>query len=337
MKTVIQNSSLYDEISLLVDEVDIGLRLDQYLANRLDLSRQKVRDLFDKNLIKSGSVNNAKQNIKLSQKVFLNDSFVVKIPLEKRSQIVNNPEDFLLQDFIVYEDENFLVINKPAGLLSQNKPGEDNEVSVVDLARQYLGDIDVGQAGREFIVHRLDKETSGLMVLAKNQSSYEFLVEVFKNKQAEKKYLGLVWGVPNPTCHSIKKNIVRDRIHRTKMHVSIKKDEGKEAITHYRVREILFGNFVTLVEFILETGRTHQIRAHMDFINCPILGDKLYGKTRNHSFDENFFDVKSKILNLKRHMLHSYHLSFPNMKNIEEKLEFEIDLPEDILEIINFC
>ncbi len=332
---MIQNSALQDEITLLVEEKDLDLRLDQFLAKNLNLSRQKIKDIFEKNLIKNGSISNSKQKIKLSQKIFLNESFIIQIPIEEKKAIADNPHDLLLQDFIVYEDENFIIINKPAGLLSHGKLGESNEISVVDLMKKYLGDLNVGQIDREFIVHRLDKETSGLMVLAKNQQSYEFLIEEFKNKKVNKKYLGLVWGVPNPTCNTIKKNLIRDKIHRTKMHVSIKKDEGKEAITHYRVREVLCNGSMSLVEFILETGRTHQIRAHMDFIKCGIVGDKLYGNTRNHSFDEDFLDTKCKINDLKRHMLHSYYLSFSNLKNAEEKLEFEIDLPEDMIEILN--
>ena len=332
---MIQNSTLQDEITLLVEEKDLDLRLDQFLAKNLNLSRQKIKDIFEKNLIKNGSISNSKQKIKLSQKIFLNESFIIQIPIEEKKAIADNPYDLLLQDFIVYEDENFIVINKPAGLLSHGKLGESNEISVVDLMKKYLGDLKVGQIDREFIVHRLDKETSGLMVIAKNQQSYEFLIEEFKNKKVNKKYLGLVWSVPNPTCNTIKKNLIRDKIHRTKMHVSIKKDEGKEAITHYRVREVLCNGSMSLVEFILETGRTHQIRAHMDFIKCGIVGDKLYGNTRNHSFDEDFLDTKRKISDLKRHMLHSYYLSFSNLKNIEEKLEFEIDLPDDMIEILN--
>ncbi len=330
-----QNLNLFDETILLVEEKDLNLRLDQFLAQNLNLPRQKIKDLFERNLIKNASIVNSKQNLKLSQKIFLNESFLVKIPFDKK-KIVDGLGSLLLQDFIVYEDENTIVINKPAGLLSQGKPGESNEISIVDLAKKYLGDMNVGQIDREFIVHRLDKETSGLMVLAKNQQSYDFLINEFKEKRVEKKYFGFVWGVPNPTCHSIKKNLIRDRIHRTKMHVSIKKNEGKEAITHYRVKDILFGGSISLVEFILETGRTHQIRAHMNFINCGIVGDKLYGNTKNHSFDENFLNLKQKISNIKRHMLHSYYLSFSNQKNIEEKLEFEIDLPEDMVEIMSF-
>ena len=333
---MIQNSNfnVNGEIILLVAEKDLNLRLDQFCAQNLSLSRQKIKDLFEKNLIKNGSITNAKHTLKLSQKIFLNESFIIKIPLGEKKRIADNPSDLLLQDFIIHEDENVIVLNKPAGLLSHGKPGESNEISVVDLTKKYLGDLKVGQDDREFIVHRLDKDTSGLMVLAKNQQSYEFLINAFKEKKVEKKYLGIVWGVPNPTCHSVRKNLIRDKNHRTKMHVSIKKDEGREAITHYRVKEILFEESISLVEFILETGRTHQIRAHMNFINCGVIGDKLYGNTKNHSFDENFLEVKNKIGALKRHMLHSYYLSFSNLKNLEEKLEFEIELPEDMLEIV---
>ncbi len=330
------NSPSSTEIILTVEEKDLNLRLDQFLAQNLNLPRQKIKNLFEKNLIKNGSILNSKQNLKLSQKIFLNESFVVKILPEKNNNIINNPKNFLIKDFIVYEDKNIIVINKPAGLLSQRKPGESNEINVAELIKEYLGNISVGQKDREFIVHRLDKETSGLMVLAKNQHSYDFLIDQFKERKIDKKYMGFCWGIPNPTCNSIKKNLIRDKNHRTKMHVSIKKNEGKEAITHYRVKEILFDQSISLVEFILETGRTHQIRAHMNFINCGIIGDKLYGNTKNHSFSENFTEVKNKIKNIERHMLHSYHLSLNDPNNADERLNFEIDLPDDMLDVFKF-
>jgi len=324
---------LYDELIFLVDEDNVGLRLDVYLSAMLAMSREKIKNLFENNLINSGSINNTKQNIKLSQKTTIGDSFTIKIPIKNREKIVKNDKNFAIQDFIVHEDENYLIINKPAGLLSQNVDGD--EASVVNLAKEYLGDLAVGQKGREFLVHRLDKETSGLMVLAKNQNSYEFLSHAFKERMVTKKYIGLVWGVPNPICHSVNKNIVRDERNRTKMRVSIKKDEGRASITHYRVKESFFDKAVSLVEFVLETGRTHQIRVHMDFLNHGIVGDKLYGRARNHFFHEDFWDVKRKIDGLNRHMLHSYFLSLPKIDDPEQNLEFESELPDDFYAIID--
>jgi len=324
---------LYDELIFIIAEENVGIRLDQYLSTALNISREKIKNLFEQNLIKSGSINNTKQNLKLSQKTSLDDSFVVKIPIKNTEKIIKNDLNFALEDFIVHEDANYLILNKPAGLLSQNTEG--NEVSVVNLAKKYLGYDGVGQEGREFLVHRLDRETSGLMVLAKNHNSYEFLTNAFREKTITKKYLGLVWGVPNPICHSINKNIVRDERNRTKMRVSIKKDEGRLSTTHYRVKESFFNKAISLVEFVLETGRTHQIRVHMDFLGHGIVGDKLYGRTKNHSFSEDFADIKSKIDNIERHMLHSYFLSIPGTNDQEQSLDFEIELPDDIYHIIN--
>ena len=363
----------------IVEEDSSGLRLDQFLAKKLLLTREKVKEVFSHNLENSlfgvsdlhkfltieivkniniycgnsANINFAeiqnlknsgvfsKKNMKLSQKVHIGECFVVKIQNENvnlKNNVVSKHaiDSYNFKDWILFEDEHLLIINKIAGILSHGKPGDSNEISVVDLMRDYLQfngkceDI-VGEIGREFVVHRLDKETSGLMILAKTQNSYQLLVEMFKNKLINKRYFGIVFGKPNPVCDIIKEYIGRDKNNRMKMHVCIPKvlkyyPDSKEAITHYFMKEVFENGRASLVEFVLETGRTHQIRAHMDFLGCPIVGDKLYGVDKNRSFMREFY--------VDRHMLHAYFLSF-NHPIYNSEVKFEINLPDDMIEVAN--
>lgn len=310
---------------------DQSIRLDQFLAKNLTaFSREKI-----KNLILNGAVKNGNIAVKPSYKINHGDIYHIDSTIEVETPKAIEDLGFSFKDIIVFEDEHMCVIDKPAGILSHAKPGGTNDTTIVDLAKHYFNIEEmIGQEGREFIVHRLDRDTSGLMILAKTNLSYEKLIELFKAQLIEKKYLGLSWNVPNPIVHTLKHSIIRDRMNRTKMHICIKKTDGKECITHYKLKKILFNGAISLIEFGLETGRTHQIRIQMNAIGCNIVNDKLYGTHKDHLIKyEEFVELKEIINSEKRHFLHSFSLNMTHPIS-EETLSFISNIPPIMNKII---
>lgn len=241
-----------------------GERLDIYLSNKLeDMSRSAIKKLILKNDI---LVNG--KNEKPSYFVELGDIIKVNIPIEKPLEL--KPEAMDLN--IVYEDEDLAIINKPLNLVVH--PGDKNPDGTLANGLLYHFDnlSSIGANIRPGIVHRLDKDTSGLLVIAKNDFSHKHLASGFKNRDIKRVYILIVRGVLERDKGTIDEPIGRDEKNRTKMVVNYK--NGRRAITHYRVKD-RFDKF-TLVEARLETGRTHQIRAHFSHINHPILGDHVY-------------------------------------------------------------
>lgn len=217
---------------------------------------------------------------------------------------------FDLKKQIIFEDDDVLIINKPAGLVVHpDNTYKDNTLSDI-VVENYPEIKNVGQEARPGIVHRLDKDTSGLIIVAKNQNSYDYLIEIFKNRQIEKKYFALVYGILKEKKGIIvysleKKGKVRARLSKT----------SKPAVTRYEVIKE-FGNKFSLLDVKIETGRTHQIRVHLAKIGHPIVSDQEY-KFR-----------KMEVTELKRQFLHSHYLKFKLPSGIEK--EFNIDLPADL-------
>lgn len=222
---------------------------------------------------------------------------------------------FDLKKHIVFEDNDVLIINKPAYLVVHpDNTYKDNTLSDF-VVENYPQIKNVGQSLRPGIVHRLDKDTSGLIIVAKNQKSYDYLIEVFKNRQIEKKYFALVYGILKEKKGIIvysleKKGKVRARLSKT----------SKPAVTRYEVIKE-FGDKFSLLDVKIETGRTHQIRVHLAKIGHPIVGDQEY-KFR-----------KMEDTELKRQFLHSHYLKFKLLNGVEK--EFNIDLPEDLQLFLN--
>ena len=187
----------------------------------------------------------------------------------------------------------------------------------------------INEKNRPGIVHRLDKETSGLMVVAKNNESHLNLSEQFKNNKITKKYFAIVWSIPNNQI--IEGFIERHKINRKKM--ILNKTKGKFSKTH--IKQIKTYKIATLIECRLETGRTHQIRVHMTSINSPLVGDKLYGKSKINKFskDKESFNKFLILKNFSRHALHSYFLAFKHPKS-NKNVEFKIELPKDMKELL---
>lgn len=282
---------------MIVQDKD-GMRIDSYLAEELDLSRSKIQKLIkEKKVLVNGKEVNSSYSIRVNDEIEVNDNLDYEIKVE--------PENIPLD--IVYEDDDLLIINKESGMVVHPAPGHYSGTLVNALLYKYPSL--QGEGLRPGIVHRLDKDTSGLMIVAKNDWSLEKLSTMISAKSVERKYLAIVDGVIKHETGEIDAPIGRDLNNRQKMAVT--DINGKEAITHFKVLERFKNN--TLVECVLETGRTHQIRVHMAYIGYPVTNDPLYGKGRTTEFGQ---------------MLHSYSIKFKHPRTNKE-LEFEVGLPKE--------
>ncbi len=245
-------------------KVDIdNERLDKYLTKVLDMSRSKVQKI-----IKDGSVTLKGKTLSSNYLVSINDELDINIVEEEKKEIT--PFDINID--VPYEDDYLLIINKPSGLVVHPAPGHHEDTLVNALSKKFkLSDVDSLRPG---IVHRIDKDTSGLMLVAKDNKTHELLSEMIKDHKVERTYYALVEGVINHDTGTIDAPIGRDTKNRQKMMITDK--NSKEAITNFRVLERF--NNKTLVECKLETGRTHQIRVHFNYINHPVVGDPIYGR-----------------------------------------------------------
>lgn len=280
---------------------EIEERVDSYLAKELNISRSKVQKLIKQSLVTvNEKVISSNYLVKVGDFISVNDDLDYDISLE--------PEDIEID--VVYEDCDLLVINKASGMVVHPAPGHYSHTLVNALL--YRFQISGGEKNRPGIVHRLDKDTSGLMMVAKGEKTHEKLSRMIANKEVERHYLAIVDGVIKHDTGTIDAPIGRDANNRQKMAVT--DVHGKEAVTHFRVLET-FSNH-TLVECILETGRTHQIRVHMAYIGHPVSNDPLYGRGKSTEFGQ---------------MLHSKSIKFKHPTTGKE-LFFEVDPPKEFLE-----
>lgn len=275
-------------IALHVD-YPIELRLDRFLAAQLpDLSRSRIQKLIEDGQVK---INN---QVCLSKKAAMQegDRIEISIPAAEPSSL--DAEDIPLD--ILYEDEHLLVLNKPVNLVVHPAPGHEGG-TLVNALLAHCGEqlAGIGGVQRPGIVHRLDKDTSGAIAIAKTDLAHQQLQEQFKTKTARREYLGVVYGAPATEQGTIDAPIGRHLIDRKKQAIVPEEKGGRRAVTHWTVEERL-GNF-TLMRFQLETGRTHQIRVHTLSIGHPIVGDPLYGSGRSIG------------VNLPGQALHAYRLT----------------------------
>ncbi len=282
-----------------------NLRIDKYLTIELEYSRSKIQKLIkDKKIL----VNN--KEINNNYKVELGDVIkIIDTNTDSNSEI--KPSDIKVD--IIYEDDDLMVINKQSGLVVHPAPGNYQDTLVNALVSKH----DLSNNGdRPGIVHRLDKDTSGLMLVAKNDYTHEKLAKMIQDKEVERYYLALVEGTFNHETGTIDAPIGRDSKNRERMCVT--SVNSKKAITHFKVLK-RYPKY-TLIECKLETGRTHQIRVHMKYINHPVVNDPVYSKLVS---DNDFGQL-----------LHSYKIKFshPRTKKI---LEFQVDPPKEFYEILN--
>lgn len=280
-------------------------RLDQYIMNQTGFSRTKVQKL-----IKAGAVLVNGKPSKNSYQVEVGDQIVVQAVEEE--EMSHEPENIPLD--IVYEDDDLLVVNKPNGMVVHPAVGNPHGTLVNALLYHAKHLSDVNGSFRPGIVHRIDADTTGLLVVAKNNETHMALAEQLKNKTTHRKYIALCWGVIEEDSGDIIAPIGRDLKDRKKMTVTDK--NSKDAVTHFRVLE-RYKN-ATKVELELETGRTHQIRVHMNYIGHPIINDKVYGNRK-------LFDETGQCL-------HAKTLGFVHPRT-KQYMEFDSPLPECFINI----
>jgi len=312
-------------------QVDVGqnlLRIDKFLVNRMEhASRTKIQEAAD-----AGQILVNGNPIKSNYKVKPRD--IVTIVMEHpRRELTIIPEPIPLN--IVYEDEYLMVINKQPGLVVH--PGHGNySGTLVNGLAYHLKDSPIFQANdpRPGLVHRIDKDTSGLIVVAKTEQAKLKLARQFFEKTTARTYQAIVWGTPSPESGTIRGNIARSLKDRLQMDVFDDPQIGKHAVTHYRLLENL--GYVSLVECKLETGRTHQIRVHMKYIGHPLFNDERYGGhqilkgttfSKYKQFIHNCFET------LPRQALHAKTLGFVH-PHTKELMNFDSDLPNDMVQAI---
>ena len=316
-----------DIFNITVPRNSDGYRIDKFLQSQInDLSRTRLQSLIRDGQVKINNI--ITKNT--SKKIKAIDQIKVSFPPPKETLIKPNkiPLD------ILYDDDDIIVINKSSGVVIHPGAGNYEETIVNGLLFKYKNNLSsIGGKLRPGIVHRIDKDTSGVLVVAKNDLAHIKLSKQFSDHTIKRTYEAIVWGSLRPPNGKINENISRSEKNRQLM--AVKKSKGKKAITNYKTLKI-FKNLnlpkMSLVECKLETGRTHQIRVHMNFKGNPILGDKSYGKSKT-KFKKIDKIVEQKINNFNRQALHAKSLGFVHPRTGED-LFFKADRPKDLDMII---
>ena len=316
------NDELYEHFRFVAGDGQEPLRVDKFLMNFIENATRNKIQLA----IKAGNVLVNDSEVKANYKVKPQDVVRVVLAHPPHENLLV-PEDIPLD--IVYEDEELIVIDKPAGLVVH--PGHGNySGTLVNGLIHHFQNLPRNSSDRPGLIHRIDKDTSGLLVVAKTDFSMAHLARQFFDRTTQRRYLALVWGSIEHDEGTIEGHIGRSQRNRLQMEVYPEGDHGKPAVTHYRVLERF--SYVTLVECRLETGRTHQIRAHFKYLGHPLFNDERYGGdkilkgttfTKYRQFVENCFKV------LPRQALHARTLGFEH-PTTGEHLHFESPIPEDM-------
>lgn len=294
-------------VTITIDENNAGERIDKALSTiQEDWSRTQVATWVGDGIVKVNG-----EEVKAKYKVKEGDIIEVDVPEAEPLEVI--PENLHLE--IIYEDQDVLVVNKPKGMVVHPAPGHMTGTLVNGLMYHCKDLSGINGVLRPGIVHRIDKDTSGLLMVAKNDHAHHSLVEQLVNKTVTRKYTALVHGHIAHDKGTIDAPIGRDPKDRQKQAIV---DNGKHAVTHFHVKERIGGKF-TLVECRLETGRTHQIRVHMHYIGYPLVGDPKYGP--------------KKTIDFGGQVLHAGVLGFVH-PTTEEYLEFEVPLPQDYVELL---
>ncbi len=315
-------------IHLIVKQNSDKKRIDTFIFEECsDLSRTRIKNLILDNKLKI----NGKIYQSPSKKIKIGD--IISLEITEPKKISLKPFSFKLD--IVYQDNDLIIINKPSGISMHPGPGNyDNTIVNALMSYEKIKLSNVDDQLRPGIIHRIDKDTSGLIVIAKNNFSHENISKQFSNHSIDRVYNLLVWGKLRPQSGLIETLITRSSKNRQLMDVSFKK--GKKAITKYKTLKVFEGKNIptmSLVECKLETGRTHQIRVHMNYKGNQIVGDKKYKKKYKKLKNINM-QINNLILNLNRQFLHAKILGF-NHPRSGKKIFFESNLPNDLKKIIN--
>ncbi len=322
------SAEMYEHFRFVVDKGQEVMRIDKYLVNKMmHTSRTRVQSAAQ-----AGNILVNDTPVKSNYKIKPEEVISIVLPHPPRETEIL-PEDIPLNT--VYEDDDILVINKAAGMVVH--PGVGNySGTLINALYYYFRDLPLFQSGemRPGLVHRLDKDTSGILVIAKTELSLNRLAKQFFERTTKRRYHALVWGDMKEDEGSIVGNIDRDLKDRTRMKVYPEESQGKHALTHYKVLERL--SYINLVECRLDTGRTHQIRVHFQHIHHPLFNDATYGGdqilkgttfTKYKQFVQNCFSI------LPRQALHAKSLGFIHPTTGEE-MHFESELPADMTAVI---
>ncbi len=322
----LQEDELFEHHKIVAPKGQKPLRVDKFLMNFIEnATRNKIQQAA-----KDGNVWVNAAIVKQNYKVKAGDE--VKVMFEHPPhEFLLVPEDIPLD--IVYEDDVLLVVNKPAGMVVH--PGHGNySGTLINALIYHIDNLPINSNERPGLVHRIDKDTSGLLLVAKTEAAMTHLAKQFFDKTSEREYVAIVWGNMDDDEGTIEGNIARHPKNRLQMHVFPDGEEGKDAVTHYKVIERL--GYVTLVSCKLETGRTHQIRVHMKYIGHTLFNDERYGGekimkgttfTKYKQFVENAFKV------LPRQALHAKTLGFVH-PTTGEMMRFNSEIPEDMASCI---
>ena len=295
----------------IIDENNINIRIDACIAN-ID---EDITRSYAKILLEDGSVLVNGQSVKASYKTKLNDNIEINIKKPKLTEAV--PQEMDID--IVYEDEDVIIVNKPRGMVVHPGNGNYESTLVNGLLYSHMNNLsEINGVIRPGIVHRIDKDTSGILVVAKNDKAHKNLSEQFKDHSITREYVALVKGIVKEDNLDIDLPIGRNPRDRIKMAVTLK--NSKRAVTHIKVLERFEKDKCTLISAKLETGRTHQIRVHMTHMHHPLIGDELYGKPDKR------FKVQGQLLHAKK-------LGFIH-PSTGKYVEFESDIPKEFDEIL---
>ena len=305
-------------LEFIVTQDESGERLDRFLADQLaDASRAEVQRWLKEERATVGG-----KPAKASLKLAAGDRVTLLHPA--RVEVVIAAEDIPLE--VLYEDDDLLVVNMPAGMVTHPAPGQTSGTLVNALLALYPQQAEVGGPERAGIVHRLDRDTSGVLVVAKTASAFRHLQSQFKRRQVEKTYTALVEGLVEALEGRVEAPIGRDPVHRKLMKVTSEQRGGRRSTTAFRVVRIYRsavsqrGDHFTLLDVDLLTGRTHQIRVHLAFIKHPVVGDRVYGRTK-------------QLIACPRQFLHARRLAF-SQPTTGERITVEAPLPDDLSDVL---
>jgi 23S rRNA pseudouridine1911/1915/1917 synthase len=324
-----EQQELFEHYRLKSDPGQSLLRIDKYLSDRIEnTSRTRIQ-----NAANAGNILVNNRPVKPNYKVKPGDIIQIVLPTPPR-EIELIPENIPLN--IIYEDDDLLVVNKEPGMVVHPAYGNYTG-TLVNALMWHFKDLPLFNTGetRPGLVHRLDKNTSGILVVAKNEYALNRLSRQFFERTTDRRYNALVWGIPDPPEGTITGNVGRNIKDRKIMQVFKVGDEGKPAVTHYKVLEDL--GYISLIECKLETGRTHQIRVHLSYIKHPLFNDEEYGGdqilkgttfTKYQQFIKNCFKI------LPRQALHAKSLAFDHPVT-GKRMSFDSDLPDDMQQVID--
>jgi 23S rRNA pseudouridine1911/1915/1917 synthase len=325
---LVEQQELFEHHRFRIDPGQTMLRIDKFLFGRIEnISRTRIQ-----NAANAGNILVNNIPVKPNYKVKPNDIIQILLPNPPReTEII--PENIPVN--IIYEDEDVVVVNKDPGMVVHPAYGNYTG-TLVNALMWHFKDLPLFQTGelRPGLVHRIDKDTSGILVIAKNEFALNRLSRQFYERTTDRKYIALVWGVPDPREGTIKGNVGRSVRNRKVMQVFPDGSKGKTAVTHYKIVEDL--GYISMVECKLETGRTHQIRVHFSYIKHPLFNDDEYGGdrilkgttfTRYQQFIRNCFKI------LPRQALHAKSLAF-NHPVSGKRLLFDSELPDDMEQVI---